>query len=201
MMELLDKANIFRFHDQLIKQYGVHSNAALGWNEAAGQEARFRVLSGIGQLNGRTVLDAGCGHADLFAYLVKLYPQLHYYGIEQVPAFLQVAVERYIHLPAVKLYEGDFMEAGLPGADYTIACGSLNYHSCDEAFIFNAIRKLFYNSRIGFGFNLLQKIEPASGFLRAYEPADVIAFCHTLTNSVRLFENYYGDDYSVFMYH
>jgi hypothetical protein len=82
MMNLIDKANIFRFHNELIEEFGIASHATLGWKEPAGQEARFKVLSGIGPLNGRSVLDAGCGHADLFAYLVKLYPQLYYYGIE-----------------------------------------------------------------------------------------------------------------------
>ena len=200
-MNLLDQANIFRFHDQLIKQFGIASNAALGWNEPAGQEARFKILSGIGMLNGHSVLDAGCGHADLFAYLVKLYPQLRYYGIEQIPGILQVAVEQYIHLPAVHLFEGDFTAEGLPEVDYTIACGSLNYRNSDDQFVLNSIEKLFKNSRIGFGFNLLRTIEPAHGFLVAYDPAYITAFCRKLTDKVSLIENYYGEDYSVFMYH
>lgn len=70
-MNLLDQANIFRFHDGLIKEFGVASNAALGWNKQAGQDARFKILSGIGMLNSHSVLDAGCGHADLYAYLVS----------------------------------------------------------------------------------------------------------------------------------
>jgi SAM-dependent methyltransferase len=200
-MDLLDKANIFHFHGQLIKEFGVSSNAALGWKEPSGQAARFKILSGIGQLNGHSVLDAGCGHADMFAYLIKLYPQLLYYGIEQIPGILQVAIDRYIHLPAVKFYEGDFTTGVLPVVDYTIACGSLNYRNSDDLFIFKTIEKLFNNSRIGLGFNLLSKIEPVTGFLTAYHPDHITGFCRTLTSHVSLIENYYGDDYTVLMYH
>ena len=120
-MNLSDQANIFRFLNQLIKEFGVSSNAALGWNEPAGQEARFKILSGIGPLNGYTVLDAGCGHADLFAYLINIYPAMHYCGVEQIPGILQIAVQRFIHLSAVNFYEGDFTTADLPRVDYTIA--------------------------------------------------------------------------------
>jgi len=201
MMNLLDQANIFRFHDQLIKEFGIASNAALGWNEPAGQEARFNILSGIGMLNGYSVLDAGCGHADLYAYLVRLYPQIRYYGIEQIASILQVAVDRYIHLPAVKLFEGDFTAEGLPQVDYTIACGSLNYRNSDDWFVLNTIERLFRNSRIGLGFNLLRTIEPAHGFLTAYDPSYIMAFCRKLTGKVSLIENYYGEDYTIFMYH
>lgn len=201
MMNLLDQANIFRFHDGLIKEFGVASNAALGWNKQAGQEARFKILSGIGMLNSHSVLDAGCGHADLYAYLVKLYPQLKYYGVEQIPGILQIAVERYIHLPEVNLFEGDFTLEGLPVVDYTLACGSLNYRNSDDLFVLKTIEKLFNNSRIGFGFNLLRTIEPADGFLVAYDPSYITAFCRKHTGKVSLIENYYGEDYSVFMYH
>lgn len=200
-MNLLDQANIFRFHQQLIKEFGISSNAALGWNEPAGQLARFKILSGIGMLNGHSVLDAGCGHADLFAYLIKLYPQLRYYGVEQIPGILQVAMERYIHLPEVNFFEGDFTTGGLPPVDYTIACGSLNYRNSDELFVLNTIEKLFRNSRIGLGFNLLRTIEPAHGFLIAYDPSYIMDFCRRLTSKVSLIEHYYGEDYTIFMYH
>ena len=32
-MDLIDKANIFRFHNNLISEFGAGSTSALGWNE------------------------------------------------------------------------------------------------------------------------------------------------------------------------
>lgn len=200
-MNLLDKAGIFLFHKQLINEFGAGTTESLGWNERAGQQARFNVLSGIGDLTGRSVLDAGCGHADLFEYLIELYPQLEYYGVEQVPAILQVAINRHSEHPFAHFFEGDFSAAELPMADYVIACGSLNYRNSDDRYVFKMIEKLFNNSRVGFGFNLLQVIEPAHPFLSAYHPVHIMEFCRTLTGRVTLIENYYKEDYTVFIYH
>lgn len=200
-MELLDKANIFRFHNQLINAYGIGTVDALGWNDIGGQLARFKVLSGIGDLNDRSVLDAGCGYGDLYDYLQAAYPRLRYYGVEQMPVILNEALSRYSHRPGAYFFEGDFSAAELPMVDYVIACGSLNYHNSDNLFVLRTIEKLFNTSRIGFGFNLLKTINPAEGFLEAYDPAYIMAFCRKLTTHVKFIEDYYHADYTIFMYH
>jgi SAM-dependent methyltransferase len=200
-MELLDKANIFRFHNDLISRFGAGTTAALGWNEPAGQQIRYKILSGIGQLDHHSVLDAGCGHGDMYEYLIELYPQLRYYGVEQIPHILKEALDRYSHLPNTYYFEGDFSAADLPMVDYVIACGSLNYRNSDKLFVLKTIEKLFDSSRIGLGFNLLQKIDPPDGFLEAYNPVYITEFCRKLTSKVTLIEDYYGEDYTVFMYH
>ena len=63
------------------------------------------------------------------------------------------------------------------------------------------IEKLFNNSRIGFGFNLLRKIDPAEGLLEAHNPVYITEFCRKLTGNISLIENYYREDYTVFIYH
>lgn len=200
-MELIDQANIFRYHTQLINESEVGSNTALGWNDHKSQEVRFKILSEIGSLDGHSVLDAGCGHGDLYPYLIKIYPQLQYYGIEQIPRFLEVAVERYGHLPDTHFYQGDFTNPGLPSVDYTIICGSLNYRNSDESFVFTTIEKLFHNSRIGIGFNLLSELAEPNDFLQAWLPGEIMNHCRKLTAHLRLVENYYGKDFTVLMYH
>jgi len=200
-MDLLDKANIFRFHNHLINEFGIGTIEALGWNDVAGQLARFKVLSGIGDLNNYSVLDAGCGYGDLYDYLIKIYPQLRYYGVEQIPAILNVALERYSHHTGAYFFEGDFSAADLPMVDYVIASGSLNYRHSDNLFILKTIEKLFNTCRIGFGFNLLRAIDPPDGFLEAYNPVYITEFCRRLTGRVTLIEDYYNADYTVYLYH
>ena len=92
-MSLLDKAAIFRFHNKLASKFGKGTIRALGWKDTEGQQARFKVLSGIGNLDNHSVLDAGCGHGDLREYLGRFYPHSLYYGVEQIPGLLQEAVE------------------------------------------------------------------------------------------------------------
>jgi len=200
-MELIDKANIFRFHNNLISEFGIGTTAALGWNEPVGQQTRFKVLSGIGTLDNLSVLDAGCGYGDLREYLGNIYPSLRYFGVEQIPAILRVALDRYSHLPETYFFEGDFSASDLPTVDYVLACGSLNYSNSDNLYVLKMIDKLFKNSRIGLGFNLLSKMETENSMLAAYSPVYITEFCRKLTGKVTLIENYYQDDYTVFMYH
>ncbi len=200
-MELLDKAVIFRFHNQLINEFGKGTTGALGWKRPEGQLARFKVLSGIGDLDHHSVLDAGCGHGDLREYLGAIYPHLRYHGVEQIPAILQEAIDRYSHLPGTFFYEGDFSASELPMVDYILACGSLSYRNSDPLFVLKTIQKLFSNCRLGLGFNLLRRIEPPQGLLEAFNPVFIMEFCRKLTDKVTLIEEYYEDDYTVFLYH
>ncbi|MEP7254539.1 MAG: class I SAM-dependent methyltransferase [Ferruginibacter sp.] len=200
-MNLRDKASIFRFHNALIQEYGVADIAALGWKSRDAQLARYKILVGIADLNDRTVLDVGCGHGDLRPFLGKHYPNLHYLGIEQVPALLDIAIKRYGHLPETLFFEGDFSIAQLPVADYVIACGALSYRNSDPFYIFKMIEKLFNSCTKGFAFNLLSKTEIPGGIITSYLPAEIIAFCNKLSNNIKFVDAYWEDDFTVMMYH
>ena len=200
-MNLLDTAQIFRFHKELIKEYGEGTKEALGWKSSEGQRIRFEILLGIGDLNNCSVLDAGCGYGDLREPLNGTYPKARYFGIEQIPSILQVAIDRYSHFPETVFFEGDFSSAELPAVDYILASGSLSYRNSDGFFIVKMIEKLFNSCRIGFGFNLSGSIEPQDGLLIAYKPAFIQELCLKLTDKVTLRSGYYEDDFTLFMYH
>lgn len=200
-MSLLDTAGIFRFHKEQIKNYGTGTAEALGWENQEGQLQRFDLLSDIGDLNHRSVLDAGCGYGDLRDYLYKKYPQSRYFGVEQMPELLDVAVERYAALPETIFFQGDFASSELPVTDYILLSGSLNYINSDPLFVLKMIEKLFNNCRIAFGFNLLSYADPAQGLIVSYKPAFIREYCERLSKNVRFFDHYKPNDYTIFMYH
>src|ERR1700744_4888942 len=91
------------YHRSMIAAHGTESSLALGWRERSDQLLRFEILAGIDDLNGRSVLDAGCGYADLYLYLKNCYPEFNtYYGIEQLPEMVSRAKERF---PEVSLLQ------------------------------------------------------------------------------------------------
>jgi SAM-dependent methyltransferase len=197
----LDSAAISRYHRQRIKEHGHGGPEALGWNRAESQQVRFQVLAQIGDLAHCSVLDAGCGYADLYPYLRQRYVGVQYHGIEQMPELLAVARARYRSASGITLSNGDFLGLSLPTTDYVLASGALNYRSSDPQFIYQAIEKLFSTARIALGFNLLSW-EPANGGpLAAYDPAAVLAFCRQLAPRAELLEGYWEGDFTVFMYH
>ncbi len=200
-MHLPDTAAIFRFHQYLVQKHGDNNCSALGWKTAEAQTARYKILSRIGDLNDCQVMDVGCGYGDLRNYLAEIYPRLRYLGIEQIPAFLNVAIDRYGGLTETVFFEGDFSAAKLPLVDYIIACGALSYRNSDPMYVFKMIEKLFNNCRRGFGFNLLEKTTDPDGIITSYSPDLILAFCNKLTDNIQFIDGYWESDFTVMMYH
>ncbi|MEO3407271.1 class I SAM-dependent methyltransferase [Mucilaginibacter sp. CAU 1740] len=187
-----------RYHQTMINRHGLNSSLALGWRETADQLVRFEALARIGDLNHRTVLDAGCGYADLYPFLKERYPNLAgYIGIEQVEELFIKATTAF---PAIDLRRVDFMVEALPISDYVFASGSLNYNVGGKDYIFRAIKTLYEASRIGFGFNLLREIS-GKGSLVAYDPAVILNYCQSLSPKVVMLDDYAPEDFTIFMYH
>lgn len=200
-MNLLDTAAIHYYHQSRIRQFGGDASRALGWKTPEGQAARFEALCSIADLSHASVLDAGCGHGDLRAFLNGKFAGTRYLGIDQIGTFLDIAVERYGHLPDTSFFSGDFSEAELPVTDYILACGALSYRNSDPAFAFNTIKKLFGSCRLGFAFNMLAKVDNPDGILVCYNLQRVLTYCKSLTPDVELKEGYYEDDFTVMMRH
>ena len=196
----VDADGIFRFHKSLVERFGAGTTRALGWRNIEGQWMRFEQLSQIGDLSGHSVLDAGCGHADLFAFLKKRFSSVTYYGCEQIPDLLQVATQRYGREKNVTLLQGDFLDPAMPMTDFVLASGSLTYRHSNDDFVYKAIESLFANCRIALGFNLLSGSVEPNTLLRAYDPDDILRFCRTLSKTVQIQTGYWPDDFTVFLY-
>jgi len=199
MGSLDDSSRIFRYHRDMIAWHGLQSSLALGWRDNYDQQVRFNALAGIADLNGHSVLDAGCGYADLFPYLKSQYPELTgYHGIEQIPELIEEAISRYSQFSGVSFSPRNFLAGTLPLTDYVLVSGALNYGSTIPGFIYQAIEHLFKSCKLGLGFNLLSDIQ--DGTLVAYDPTDITAFCLTLTPLVVLKQDYASNDFTVFLY-
>lgn len=199
-MNVIDNIRVQRFHKSRIDDFGEGTTQALGWKNFYSQQARFAMLEGIGNMNDCSVLDVGCGHGDLRAYLDDKYPRMRYMGIDQMEEFLEVAVERYGDMPETSFFAGDCYTAELPRMDYVLACGSLSYHNSDPGFIYNIITKLFITCRIAFGFNLMSRVKAPGGILMAYDVQQIMEHCKTLTSNVLLHQGYFEDDFTIWMY-
>jgi SAM-dependent methyltransferase len=183
----------------MIELHGNQGTAALGWRDPLSQTVRFEALSTIAGLNGHSILDAGCGHGDLYSYLLQLYTDITYCGVEQIPELLDQASHRYRNQPRVSFIHADFMNDTLPQADYVMASGSLNYYNANPEFIFEAIFKLYTQCTLGFGFNLLSHVIPNS-LIVAYDAEKIMNYCRSLCQNVHLKNDYSDEDFTIFMY-
>ncbi|HEX3553854.1 MAG TPA: class I SAM-dependent methyltransferase [Thermoanaerobaculia bacterium] len=110
------------------RRQGAKGLHALLWPDGEAQRIRFEAIARSCPLAGLRILDAGCGRADLLAYLLErgIVPA-HYTGLELLPETIRTARRRkYKHC---KIIAGDFVqqpEKLQVGADVVIFCGSLN---------------------------------------------------------------------------
>ncbi|MBI3134468.1 MAG: class I SAM-dependent methyltransferase [Bacteroidetes bacterium] len=199
-MTFLDNLYIQKFHESKIEKFGSDNARSLAWNDQKSQQTRFDTLTQAGDFNNASILDIGCGNGDLCLYLSQRYSGFSYFGIDLMASFLDNAIEQTKSCSDTRFYLGDFMLVELPQVDYVLLSGSLNYKQSDPEFIFNAITKLFHQSNIAFGFNLLSGVLNPDGILTAYDPEQIVAFCRTLSPHVIFRDGYAENDYTVIMY-
>nr|WP_315175943.1 class I SAM-dependent methyltransferase [uncultured Flavobacterium sp.] len=197
---MLDKLYIQKFHADKIEKYGSESAQSLAWFSVDDQLKRFEILTKIGDLNDKSILDIGCGNGDLCYYLSQHFTNFSYHGIDMIPAFLDNAIEKNKDFPDTTFYLGDFMKGNLPQTDYILVSGSLNYKNSNPDFIFKAIAHLYAHCNKGLGFNLLSDTINPDGILMSYSPETIINFCKTLSNNIVLKEDYIENDFTVMVY-
>lgn len=200
-MNLIEKATVMHYHRHRIAEYMPGNVKALGWRGEHSQQARYAALARVGEIEGRSVLDAGCGHGDLKAYLDRHAGRFEYIGIDQMPEFIEEAHRRYRHHPATAFYQSDFAAAELPKVDYVFACGAMGYRCADPHFHFELIARLYAAAHRALAFNMLDVARfPAHPLLVGHDRNKVLAFCRMLAPRVELVDGYLDDDFTIFMY-
>lgn len=197
-MTLKDTATVRAYHKDRIKRFGIDASEALGWKGHDSQQQRFQDVAGLANFCGHTVLDVGCGHGDLYDFL-KGQGDIQYTGIDNIEAFLEVAVNRFGECCDAKFLLGDFNTIELPKADYIICCGALNYRNSDPRYLFKMISMLFDAASLGLGLNLLSKVDFPDGILNAADFNEVLAFCRQISPQVHVVARPGGDNFTLLL--
>jgi SAM-dependent methyltransferase len=180
---------------------GDGSVEALGWRGDVSQLKRFELLAGIGDLNGCSFLDVGCGHGDLKGFLDRMYSSYTYIGIDHMPEFIEMAKSRYGGFANTHFFQADFTTAQFPQVDYAAASGALSYRCASPQFYTDMIAKLYAAAGKGVAFNMLLAGRfPDHPLLIGHDPVAIASFCKQLSSRVKVVDGYPEDDFTVFMY-
>jgi trans-aconitate methyltransferase len=200
-MNLIEKATIRHYHQHRISAYQNATAEALGWKSESGQVKRYEVIATVGNLNGCTLLDVGCGYGDLKKYLDRHYSSFTYIGIDQMPEFIDEAKKRYGGCPATYFFQTDFSTVDFPEVDYVIASGAFGYRCQNPDFLFEMIRRMYTAANHAVAFNMLDAAcFPEHDLLIGHDPERVAAFCRQLSQRVKVISGYLEDDFTVFMH-
>src|SRR2546430_2368658 len=168
-----------------VKRHGADF-AALLWASRRTQEQRFEALAHLQDPTGLSVLDLGCGRADLLEFLIDrdMRPK-RYIGIEGVDALARAAEAKR---PAnARIIRADFVrEPGKMqvGADVIFCSGAFNTIESDA--FYRAIENAFNAARRALVFNFLSSPELAGvNYLHWHDSRAVMRFCRSLADDVR----------------
>ncbi|MFZ5970311.1 MAG: GNAT family N-acetyltransferase [Bacteroidota bacterium] len=193
-----DQTNI-RLYANLLEKYG-NDVRSLNWGSVDSQHKRFEVLASIGDLQGKSILDVGCGLGDFYSWLKQRGKDVDYYGIDITPQMVERARQKY---PKGTFETGSILEVHFSqDFDYVFASGIFYLRNFEpEKFLHNSIRKMFANCRLGLGFNSLSRWADSYEENEFYaDPAAVVNFCRSLSRKVVLRHDYHPADFTIYLY-
>lgn len=192
--------HIIQYYSGLLKKHGDDAKA-LDWGSRASQEVRFSVLTQIGNLNGFSVLDVGCGLADLYAFMEHRGINIDYMGCDITPQMIERARKRF---PELRLEVLDILAEPEPTErfDFVLASG-IFYLRWENplAYLEAMVSRMFKLCRRGMAFNTLSTEAPQREPAEFHaEPIQVLEACMGITRNVVLRHDYLPNDFTVYLY-
>ena len=194
-----DKQKISRTYQEKLKEFGSNSAQSLHWQNEFTQFTRFKILSQISPLNGKSILDVGCGLGDLYLYLSAKFKSIKYTGIDIVPEMIAAAKRKY---PGVDFQNKEIWDFETKSFDYVFASGIFSHRIADfRKKYFEILRQLYEVTNEGVAFNMLNNAQhPEDDLFVAYNPEEVLEYCETFAAKAELVQNYLPHDFTIFLY-
>jgi SAM-dependent methyltransferase len=164
------------------------------------QRMRFEVFVLNHDLNGKSLLDVGCGTGDLWAHLQARQIQCDYTGIDLSPEMVRRCQERF---PDARFEPQNILEWN-PGQqfDYTIAVGIHNIKIAGGGALLESVtRRQFELCRVATHLSLLT--DRYTGFAPHIQPwrvEEILTLALDITPYVVLRNDYLPNDFSITLY-
>jgi SAM-dependent methyltransferase len=198
-----DRLDYIQRYEKRLQEFG-YSPATLGWGIHGRQEVRFSVLAElVFRAPNSSVLDVGCGFADLYGFLQTRGWNGRYTGIDIVPGLLKVARERH-HGIDVKEIDVTDESAKIDDYDFVIASGAFNAAlpaGNNQVHIELALQRMYQCSRQAVCVDFLSShvdFQKEGAFHT--DPAWAISVAKRLSRRVSLRHDYMPYEFSVFLF-
>ena len=197
-----DKFDRWDALDAADPDYMKYSPTPVGYNTTS--EQRYLMQNLLVGFYNASILDIGCGRADLYDFIVNFYPDLNftYNGIDHNPVMIDLAKEKY----GVECQTGAFEYAKLTQSEWVVANGVFTQRRCetedeDLRKLFEDVDTLYQTATNTVAFNLLNPINNThhEGFFYVH-PGLVLDMLIEKYQNVVLRNNYSKDVYTVQIY-
>ncbi|MGR3175998.1 MAG: class I SAM-dependent methyltransferase [Candidatus Scalindua sp.] len=194
----LDK--IVSFYSDNVNKYR-NDIRSVAWGSKESQEKRFLVLSEIADLEGREILDVGCGLGDLYGWLKSRVKSFNYTGVDITSSMIDEASKSYPDAE-FKVQNINEIEMVEPLYDFVFASGIFNRKiSNHESFVRESVQRMFSLCKIGVAFNIMSTKADFFDEEEYYaDPGEMLNFCLSLSKRVVLRHDYMPHDFTLYLY-
>jgi SAM-dependent methyltransferase len=198
-MSFLKLSDLTEDYQRSLDEYGESPKSLLWWDYRS-MAIRFRNLVKEVPLEGKSILDAGCGMGDLLPYIYAKTSDFKYLGVDKNPGFIEIANKRY---------EGHSFKVGdpfnKPAGKYDVVLSSGVMNGNVEGWLDKRkamITALFGQAKEVLAFNMAGGLEPIpNDHLIAYADAqEIFEFCRNLTGRAVLKTEYLRKDFTIVMF-
>jgi len=175
----------------------------VGWKDKKSQYLRFKILTDIDDLNGKSILDVGCGLGEFYKYLIESNINALYHGIDLSKKFVEKASSLY---PDVSFEQADILTNYDKKFDYVISSGIFNVKkdlskSYFSKYIRETIKKMYELCIKGIVFNIMTNyVDFMADDLYYSDPCRMFKFCKKLSRYVVLRHDYPLFEYTIYIY-
>lgn len=194
---------IHKHYGPLLKK-SAHNYQKLDWASHRSQQLRFEILAKHVPLAGASLLDVGCGLADLYGFLQDHDIDVDYTGVDILEEMLDHARQQH---PQARLVLADIFSddpsqlksLGRSSFDVVFCSGAFNLEmGNNDEFTPRAVRRLYELAGRRLVFNLLNARVPGSDKrYRSFCPAQAKMWLADLPGDVRIVNDYLPHDFTV----
>lgn len=194
-------ANI-QYYEKLSKRFPPSDYRGLGWSSRKSQEERFSILKNFIEEDDISLLDVGCGAADLLEYLKQSNLKIEYVGCDLMESNIKHCQEKY---PDAKFMLGDFLSMKIDRSfDYVVASGIFVFPSDNwNNLFYNFLEKMMMLSTKAVCLNLLSSLyDNKFKSVHYVEPWEILKIVASFSNKFQLLHHYSieGNNFSVCIY-
>lgn len=191
-------------YEACLEQFGPTAKG-MNWRDEASQRLRFKVLSEVGDLRGRSVHEVGAGAGHFSAFLTQGGYEARYSGSDISEKM--VAAARSLN-PGVQFECSDIMKNDALGIyDFVVSSGlfHVKLQACDDAwqrFTRQMLERMYRLCRIGIAFNLItDRVDFRNLDLAYFSPEQTLDFClENLSQYASIRHDYPLYEFTVYVY-
>jgi SAM-dependent methyltransferase len=193
------KLEIANYYKELIDGHGP-SPRACDYGRPESQQIKFHVLSDAISLDGKSILDVGCGFADYAGYLQRHFHNIDYSGVDITPDCIMRARENY---PGLDIHQTDILQDTIERKFNFVTANGIFYLLGESAqpMMHELINRMYELTDEAVAFNSLSSWCPDKEKGEFYaDPLKTLEYCRSLTPWVTLRHDYHSRDFTIYMY-